>query len=62
MRNEYYTIFGLKAGAPVWMEELIIETTDVSKAYQAKQEAEKNGYKITRIYKPDTILDMPKFM
>ena len=62
MKNDNYTVFGLAPGAPSWAEELIINTKDKSEYLQAVAAAKSNGYKITRIYKPDTVLTAPNFI
>lgn len=61
MTNGNYTVFGLKAGEPAWKESLVCDTPDVKKYEAAVRQAKKEGYKITRVYKPDTILSQPNF-
>lgn len=61
MENGLFTIFARENGAPTWMEELWFETTDEKEAKTAIRAAKKKGYTITRVYRPHTLLDAPKF-
>ena len=61
MTNGKFTIFGLKNGEPAWAEELLVDTTDENLFNRCMEIAPKKGYKITRVYKPETKLSAPDF-
>lgn len=62
MKNGRFTVFGLKKGEPEWAEELLLDTTDENIFNRCMEKAPKAGYKITRVYKPDTKLSKPDFV
>ena len=62
MENGKFTVFGLKNGAPKWAEEMLVDTTDEKVFKRCMEIAPKKGYKITRVYKPETKLSAPDFM
>ena len=62
MNNGKYTVFGLKKGDPVWAESLLCDTDKKEIFERCMNEAQKYGYEITRIYKPETKLNEPDFV
>ena len=62
MKNGRYTVFGLKAGDPAWAESLLVDTEDEREYCRCLEDAPKQGYKITRVYKPETVLNAPDFV
>ena len=62
MTNGRFTVFGLKEGEPTWAEELLLETESEEVFNRCMKEAPRDGYKITRVYKPETEISAPDFM
>lgn len=61
MKNGRFTVFGLKKGEPAWAEKMLIDTTSEKAFEYCMKNAPKDGYKITRVYKPSTKLSAPDF-
>ena len=62
MLNGRFTVFGLKNGEPAWAEEMLLDTEKKEVFDRFMKEAPRDGYKITRVYRPDTKLSEPDFM
>ena len=62
MTNNYYTAFYRKPSDPEYLEELLTETKDKTHFEKAIERAKKQGFIITRIYKPDTEIIKPDFI
>ena len=62
MKNEKYTVFGLKENTPNWAEVLLCDTENKDLFNKVLEVAPKRGYKITRVYKPNTVLNTPNFV
>lgn len=62
MFNKYFTIFVSKSGRCDDMSyQLWVETESEEIYKKALAAVEPNGWKVARIYKPDTVLSAPNF-
>ena len=61
MNNGRFTVFGVKKGDPAWMEALLCDTGSKERFELCLRKAAEYGYKITRVYKPNTNLEVPNF-
>lgn len=62
MKNWIYTAFCRKPSEPKRAEELLTETESKEQLKKAIERAKQQGFIITRIYTPNTIIDEPDFI